>query len=367
MEAKYIGLCAMFLGIDVVAHYTGTPKDEVQAFKTLVSYENLSFFDELRTSVLDVVGRVGLQHASEILSIPLKTLALINDSSRYGMSAIKPELSPRSKNLNLIRNERLEMKRSLTKKANIKQKSYENPVTDLHDIDELKQRVARLYNNGVNIRVIQSLYDLRNGGIIHCWGGWERSPSFYARADELKQQIIAMRAGGIRDDEICKNLKIKKNHLSEIMGEINRRKLIFMKKDIKNVLMEYATKRRKDKLAKYHGISKKQINYWLDRCEKKQLDTVYDLGIMGPIEILNALETYYICEKLDLAAKELGIDENVLERIVQKFEEKMDDYYGENSIRTNWNKKYDIIWCKEIGKYYISRDGDVKKKQKIIE
>ncbi|CAG9324864.1 unnamed protein product [Blepharisma stoltei] len=363
MEPKYIGLCAMFLGDEIVAHYTKTPQDEVRAFRTLVSFESLAFFEELRVSIYDVIDKVGLDRASELLSIPPKSLILINDTSRY-RNATNREFSPRSKKLNLMRSERYELKRNLYVKYSTKQKSYENPISDLHDIEELKQRVSRLYNHGVNIRVIQSLFDIRNGGYIHSWGGWERSPAFYAKADELKQQIIEMRAQGICDEEIRKTLNIEARHLSEIMGEINRKKLFFMKKDIKQILYEYATQKRKEKIAKLHGITKKQINYWLDRCERKQLDTVYDLKVMNPIEILNALETYYICEKLEAAANELGINEEVLQMIVKKFEDKINDYYGENSIRTEWNKKYDIIWCKDIGKYWVSRGGSMKR-QKI--
>lgn len=333
MEPKEIGFCALLKGIDSVSRAIKRPREEVRAFTSLVAYDTIPCLDKLRNTLKDVVTDIGLERTCKMLDISQEMLSLIvidgdepyaekvSNGSSYDYRAPEHRIIEKG--------------------------------VEISSIDELRQRVINLYSRNVKTRVIQAIYDIKNINLIHAWGNWERSDTpVKIKSLQTKENILNLRSQGKTDEEIAKILDIKTFKIKEILGDIARSKLIFTSRDIEDVLDMYSQLKNKDKVAKIVGISVGTLDEWIDRSKNGRLYSVFDNdGDLGPLQILNAIECYYINKKLDIAAGVCKLDIVKLSKLIQRFEAKIDemDQYSRKNSETRTKKTESVVQGRHSG------------------
>ncbi|CAG9330546.1 unnamed protein product [Blepharisma stoltei] len=322
MEPKNLGLCALLRGVDYTAQAVKRPREEIEAFKFLVSYDSVPCLAKLSETLRDVTRDVGLERTAQMLNFPQEILSLIISEEK---------LASNSKSSTPAVTKRPKMEVSKTTKAPTTPKKTESNDAPIPEIDpqnvveEMRTRIIRLYKGNVKIKVIMALYDIRNTHIIHSWGDWKRREANNKR--DIREKIRQHREAGKTDEEISAILNVKSHVIKEIMGELKRPKLIYAKRDIKDALHLYKMIKNKNRAVKELGISPWTLDNWISKSQRDELDTIYDSEPgLHPIMILNALETFYLTKNIEQAAESSGVHILKVSRVIERFEAKLKEF-----------------------------------------
>ncbi|CAG9314252.1 unnamed protein product [Blepharisma stoltei] len=89
MEAKELGLCALFRGVDYVAKASKRPREQIKAFTSLVSNKTTPCLSKLLDSIKNVSNDIGIEETAEILRLPTDVLRLL--LINYGVRKVDRE------------------------------------------------------------------------------------------------------------------------------------------------------------------------------------------------------------------------------------------------------------------------------------
>lgn len=238
MDPREIGLCTLFCGADYVSRVVKRPRLEVEAFQSLITYETSPCFEMLRSSIVDVINSIGEEKTRTLLQISKEALKIICLSDKT--NPIKSQKIESSKIVNSINKDEIN-------------RNYASA-------EPLRERILKLYNCGVRIKVIQCIYDLKSPALIHAIGNWTRLSTESAEKENSKREYIKkMRNDGKSDETIANHMKISKSKIPDIMGDLKRTKLFYTPTDIEDAVDFAKIMKKTEKTANELGVSHNSI------------------------------------------------------------------------------------------------------------
>lgn len=287
LEAKHIGLCALCLGIKRTCKLLNEPTERVEAFTSLVRYENTPFFAKVANKIKNYIETEGFESTHKVFSLDEQVLKFLNTG-----------------------------------------KIDDVETRDEEDQSEVKAKSVVLYTKGVQVGKIVALFDLPSAEIVHSWNEWRRyNPDKAESSRQTKKRIISLIETGHSLTSIARSLDMNEDQVRHYIGDMSRKKAYFNREDLRQIALEYVRVKNMSQVTSKYECSKEcVISCYENLINHKPINenrVVESDDEADSVTKRRILEDYYITKDIKLTASCAGKTVNLIQSWVKNFENKV--------------------------------------------